>query len=149
MLKEIKNKHQHYFKDKQGRRQGEFKWWWTSGQILQHCFYVNDSLHGECKTWHEIGNLGTHYFFLNNNFHGEYKMWYDNGQLEIHCYIVKGTYHGEYKHWWHDGTLIDHFFYVDDKKVSFDEIPYPVTPEDYVYFVLKYNMQLLPVETKC
>ena len=122
MLIEIKNKYEHYFEDNQGRKQGEYKTWWENGNLNRHGFYVNDV------------------------YHGEYKAFRANGKPFNHCFNVNGSTHGEYKSWREDGSVWEHCFYVDDREVSFDKIPYPITPEEVMLFKLKYNLQLLPVE---
>lgn len=101
MLREVKNKRVHCFLDDHFLKQGEYKKWRKTGELREHCFYIDGERHGEFKRWNR------------------------NGQLSCHCFFVNGEF------------------------TMFDIIPYPVTPDDYVYFVLKYNMQLLPVEKVC
>lgn len=125
MLREFNLKNVHYFVDDRNRYQGEFKRWWDNGQIMQHLFYIDGKKHGEFKTWHKNCRPWRHCFFINDRVHGECKEWYVDGQIRSHC------------------------FYNDGEQVSFEEIPYPTTPEDLMYFKLKYNLLLLPVETKC
>lgn len=126
MLEEIKTvDEEYYFIDEHGHKQGEFKQYWE-GVLGIQCFYVNDYEHGEYKVWYESGNqLEAHYIYKNGQLHGEYKEWYENGQLSLH------------------------FFYVNGEPVSFNEIPYPTTPEELMYFKLKYDLPLLPKEDKC
>jgi antitoxin component YwqK of YwqJK toxin-antitoxin module len=117
-LTEHKSKCQHYFKDENGQKQGECKWWHDNGQLWMHYFYVDGKQHGEFKSWYENGKLGVHCFFVDGKRHGEYKERYSSGQLWRHC------------------------FYVDDKIViDFFKDPdlCPVTDEDKTYFALKYG----------
>jgi antitoxin component YwqK of YwqJK toxin-antitoxin module len=117
-LKEIKTDTEHYFEDEFCQIHGEYKWWYSNGQLGRHCFYVDDKLHGE------------------------YKRWYDNGQLLVHCFYVDDNRHGEFKRWYSDGQLSKHCFYVDGNKViDFLDDPeeYPTSDEDKTYFVLKYG----------
>ena len=120
MLREITNKHQHYFRDEKGLYQGEFKTWRKDGTLWAHGIYVDGKVHGEYKRWWANGERSEHSFYRNDKHHGEYKSWHENGQLQYHCFFVNGT------------------------EVSFDEIPYPTTPEERMLFVLKYDLQLLP-----
>lgn len=91
-----------------------------------------------------------HYFFdEQGRIQGEYKVFWNNGQMNRHLFMLDDKWHGEYKQWHENGTLSYHCFFVNDEEVSFDEIPYPKTPEDRMYFTLKYNLPLLPVETTC
>jgi antitoxin component YwqK of YwqJK toxin-antitoxin module len=63
-LTEIKTDTEHYFEDEFGNKQGEYKAWYSDGQLWVHCFYVDDKVHGE------------------------YKLWYSDGQIWVHCYYV-------------------------------------------------------------
>jgi len=67
MLTEIKNEYEQYFADEQGRAQGEYKAWHSSGQQRTHCFFKDDVLHGEYKSWYTTGVLAHHNFVCNNN----------------------------------------------------------------------------------
>lgn len=78
---------------------------------------------------------------------GEYK--WNTAQLKYRCFYVNNIRHGEYMSCYHTGHICWHCFYVDGKDVSFDKIPYPTTPEERMLFMLKYDLQLLPVEIKC
>lgn len=144
MLQETRNLFSCYFLDMQGRRQGEYKSWYNNGQAERHCFYLNDMLHGEHKMWFENGQIREHSFLIDGNYHGEFKEWHENGQPSRHCFAVNNKRHGEYKSWDKDGRLRDHCFFVNDREKSFEEIPYPTTPEECMLFTLKYNLQLLP-----
>lgn len=67
MLTEHKTNGYHYFKDKQGRKQGEAKWWYKNGKLGAHCFYVDDNRQGESKWWCEKNDqLWCHNFFVND-----------------------------------------------------------------------------------
>ena len=125
MLREIKTDTEHYFEDEHGRIQGEYKQWWDTGQLWEHSYYVDSQRQGE------------------------YKEYYENGTLKFHLFYNKGWYHGEYKECWADGQILSHCFYVNDKKKSFKILPLPVTPEERMLFLLKYDLPLLPVEMKC
>jgi antitoxin component YwqK of YwqJK toxin-antitoxin module len=117
-LTEVKTKTLHYFKDEDGKMQGECKWWYSNGPPQKHCFYKDGKKHGEYKWWYSNGELQEHSFYKDGKFHGEYKSWDRNGQLRRHC------------------------FYKDGKKViDFIDNPelYPVTEEDKTVFVIKYG----------
>jgi antitoxin component YwqK of YwqJK toxin-antitoxin module len=117
-LKEIKTKYQHYFEDESGKKQGEYKAWYSDGQLREHCYYVDDNRHGEFKWWYSDGQLATHCYYVDDNRHGEFKWWYSDGQLATHC------------------------FFVDDKVViDFRDEPeeYPTSAEVKTYFALKYG----------
>lgn len=70
------------------------------------------------------------------------RFYYQHGQISEYTIFKNGRRHGEHKAWFADGTLREHYFYVYGKHVSFDEIPFPITPEDHLYFKLKYDLPL-------
>ena len=74
--------------------EGEYKEWWITGQLYQHCFYKNGQRDGEYEEWH------------------------GNGQLYKHCFYKNGAYDGEFKQWSSDGKLHVHQLYKDDKIVK-------------------------------
>jgi antitoxin component YwqK of YwqJK toxin-antitoxin module len=117
-LKEIKTEIEHYFVDESGKKQGEYKWWYSNGQTWMHCFYVDGKQHGEFKAWHENGQTWVHCFYVDGKRHGEYKTWYLNGQLRRHCFYVD------------DNKVIDFFKEPDE---------YPTSAEVKTYFALKYG----------
>lgn len=146
MLTEIKNRNYHYFDDGQGRKQGEYKEWWSNGRLGTHCFYINNVMHGEFKEWHDNGLKWVECFYVNGNQHGEYKLWWQNGQLKVHAMFVNGKRHGEYKWYDYNGHVHSHCFFIDGVVALFDKIPYPATPEERMIFKLKCDIPLLPLE---
>jgi antitoxin component YwqK of YwqJK toxin-antitoxin module len=117
-LTEHKSKYQHYFEDENGHRQGESKWWHSSGQLGRHCYYVDGKLHGEYKWWNDNGKLRGHCFYVDGKLNGEYKTWHDHGQPWVHCFYQNGE------------VVIDFF---KDPDLC------PVTDEVKTYFALKYG----------
>jgi antitoxin component YwqK of YwqJK toxin-antitoxin module len=66
-LTEFKSDAEHYFIDENGQKQGEYKSWYSNGQLREHGFFVDGKLHGEFKWWHENGHLYTHCFYVDGN----------------------------------------------------------------------------------
>lgn len=92
-------------------------------------------------------------YFINEHghWHGEFKEWWVSTLMKIprtHCFYVNDKRHGEYKYWDSNGILLHHCFFVNDIYTPFSEILYPNTAEDRLYFTLKYNLPLLPIETE-
>jgi antitoxin component YwqK of YwqJK toxin-antitoxin module len=141
-LKEIKTETEHYFEDESGQIQGEYKLWYSNGQLREHCYYVDGQRHGEFKEWYPSGQIWEHCYYVDDNLHGEYKAWHDNGQLREHYFFVDGKRHGEYKSWYSDGQQWVHCFYQNGEEVvDFLKNPElsPATNEDKTYLVLKYG----------
>ena len=66
MLREIKNKSEHYFEDDLGRIQGEYKAWHDNGVLWDHRYYVDGKLHGELKSWYANGVLREHQYWVDD-----------------------------------------------------------------------------------
>ena len=45
--------------------EGEYKCWYSNGQLFQHCFYKNGKLDGEFKLWRIDGELAQHCLYKN------------------------------------------------------------------------------------
>jgi len=126
-LKELKH-NGIWFSEK--RWEGEFKRWYSNGQLFVHCFYNGkDIFKGEYKRWHENGQLFIYCNYKNNKKVGEYKRWWDNGQLLIHNFYrgiidkysiiyYQGKndkrFKGEYKKWNKNGQLVRHIIFNKD-----------------------------------
>ena len=87
-MKEIKNKRCHYHENDKGQKHGEYKRYWSNGQLDIHCHYNNDQWHGEYKSYWDNGQVWYHGHFNKGQLHGEYKRHHDNGQLWVHAYDV-------------------------------------------------------------
>jgi len=70
--------------------EGEYKEWYSNGELAIHCFYENGEREGEYKEWYENGQLDTHCFYKDDLREGEYKSWYYNGELWEHCFYKNG-----------------------------------------------------------
>jgi len=64
--------------------EGEFKWWWGNGQLVEHCHYVDRKYEGEYKSWHENGQLWKQCYYVNGKLEGERKVWHEDGRLWEH-----------------------------------------------------------------
>lgn len=148
MLKEIKNKATHHFRDENDIAQGEYKTWFDNGDIRMHCFFIDGKVNGEFKMWRKNSQIYEHSFYVNGDRHGECKLWHTNGILSLHCLFMNGKQHGEYKSWKPSGKLETHCFFSNGDYACVNDLPLR-TPEDRMYFVLKYNLPLLPVEQTC
>lgn len=95
----------------------------------------------------EVNNLYRHYYIDGQGrYQGEFAEWWQCGRLFRLAFFTDNVLHGEYMSWQIDGKLSFHGFYIHGKKVSFDELPYPKTEEDHMYFKLKYDLPLLTDE---
>lgn len=64
------------------------------------CSYVNGKLNGEYKTWYSNGNLHTQAFYIHGKLDGIYKKWHENGELYKEASYIDGKLHIIYKMWY-------------------------------------------------
>ena len=70
------------YKNSNGKKHGNCKWWYPNGQIMYDFNYQNDKKHGNCKLWGFKGDLIYNDNYQHGKKHGNCKWWYENGQLE-------------------------------------------------------------------
>ena len=66
MLREIKNRDCHYFKDEFNYIWGEFKTFHINGELNRHANYHNGARHGEHKRWNIHKRLIGHIYYVND-----------------------------------------------------------------------------------
>ena len=101
-----------------GKLNGEYKEWYTNGQLFEHKHYADGKLNGEYKEWYDHGQISTHAYYVDNKLHGDYKEWHSHGQLYTQMYYVNDKLHGEHKIWNEDGRLVVHTFWVHGEEVT-------------------------------
>ena len=79
----------HYYSDT------EFKLWYKSGQLSTHCYLKDGLKNGEYKWWWSSykqipGKLGVQCYYKNNKKEGEHRVWYPNGEEREHGYYING-----------------------------------------------------------
>lgn len=99
-----------------GKKNGEYKNWYMTGNLSDKGFYVNDKLHGEIKSWYASGELFNRCYYLNGMLHGEYTSWYQNRLIRYKEVYLNGKRHGDCKDWYSTGKLSSHEIYMDGKK---------------------------------
>ncbi len=100
-----------------GKKEGEYKEWWNSGQLYCQCYFKEDKLEGEAKEWCENGQLWRLCYYKEGKEEGEYKEWYENGQLWRQCYYKEGELEGEYKVWYSNGQLWRQCYYKEGELI--------------------------------
>lgn len=104
--------------NKEGKREGEYKVWHENGKLDSQCYYKNGKLEGEYKCWNENGQTWIQSYYKEGEIDGEYKSWYFTGKLAIHCYYKEGKLEGEYKGWDFQGILNKHYLYKNNEIVQ-------------------------------
>ena len=70
--------------------EGEYKEWYSNGQLWKHCFYKDGEPHGEYKSWDSYNKLQIHGFYVDGEKHGHFKE-YDFGRLYKHSIYNMGV----------------------------------------------------------
>lgn len=149
-MKEFRHPTYHYFCDDNKQIQGEYKSWYLNGKLSSHCFFIDNLLNGPFKRYYEsTGHLAQECNYINGNIEGEMFVYWESGELQKHCHVKNTQYHGEFKEYTRSGELIEHCFYISGQRISFKDIPFPKCEIDRMYFILKYDLPLLPVEATC
>jgi len=86
--------------------------WYSNGQLRKQVSFLRDGkLNGECKFWRENGQLWTHSFYRDGRLEGEHKSWYDDGRFMIGKFYRNGDLNGEHRIWKRDGSRESHMYY--------------------------------------
>ena len=62
-LTEFKNEYGHYFEDEQGNLQGEYKAFWSNGNLMKQGNYKDDKLHGKFTWFNDDGSIAIITYF--------------------------------------------------------------------------------------
>ena len=74
--------------------------------------------YGEYKSYYSNGQIYIHCFYKDGQRDGEYKRYYSNGQIYIRCFYKDGKADGKYIHYYSNGQIYAHCFYKDGKKME-------------------------------
>ena len=82
-----------------GKSDGEYKFWYESGNQQYHHFPINDSL-DEVNIWFENGQLKNKYTKKGWKKEGEFRQWYDDGSLQTISNYKDNKEDGEWKQYY-------------------------------------------------
>ena len=125
--------------------------YWPNGHPKWQYIKEDGTIHGEVKRWHENGQLQGKHIRVHGKYHGLYQWWHNNGQIAVYCFCHDDKIHGEYKAWGTDGEIRDHRLQINGSmRIDFLHQPqlYPNTESERLAFMLKYNVRLLPENTR-
>lgn len=71
-----------------GTREGEYKIWYSNGQICMRNFYRHGRSEGSAKWWNEDGKLKETKFYRNGILEGEFRYW--DGGADSYFYFKNG-----------------------------------------------------------
>ncbi len=104
---EQKRKLKCQYRTRFGIKDGEYKEWFSHGQLKKQTTFVDGKIKGENKEWFYLNVVNNlllvEHTWVDDVLHGKYKEWFDNGQLKVQTTYVKGKLHGEYKSWRYTG----------------------------------------------
>lgn len=122
--------------DDAGRRTGQWRRWWPSGQLRWQTGYRDGRQHGPWKAWSETGKLTSEGSFVSGKRDGPWQRWRSDGSTESIGRFVAGQRHGSWREYHPDGSLAGTGRYVDGQRVVWREFrpdgrprtPAPVAP---------------------
>ncbi|WP_223512288.1 toxin-antitoxin system YwqK family antitoxin [Pseudomonas sp. GL-B-19] len=82
-------------RDEKNRKQGDFKEWFSDGQLRDHKIYKDDKLEGLALTWHDNGQLASSSPYSDGNPHGLSQYWKRDGSLSSECRYEAGVRQGK------------------------------------------------------
>jgi len=71
--------------------EGEYKEWYTNGQLFIHNHFKNGKLNGKFESRRKNGQLYVRCYYKNDKLDGEYKEWHYIGRLIKHCHYKNGV----------------------------------------------------------
>jgi antitoxin component YwqK of YwqJK toxin-antitoxin module len=92
---------------------GQYKSWYTNGQLKIQYTLKYSKLNGNSKKWYENGNLKEECTYKNGEYDELYRMWYYNGILDIECIYKNGKKNGPHKEWYENEQLREEYTYKD------------------------------------
>ena len=101
--------------DANKKRTGEWKDYYSNGQLKQVASYKNGDFEGETVSYHENGKLEGSGRMKDGWFDGEWKSYYDNGQLESIKKYENTKLVGESKYYHRNGQLEASSKYINGK----------------------------------
>lgn len=93
----------------------KYETFYLTGGIMSREFYKNGKLEGERKYWYQDGQLQEQDFYRNGKREGEHKSWYDDGQINIQEFYQGGKLEKERKVWYENGRVRMKEFYRNGK----------------------------------
>lgn len=91
---------------KDGRKHGEYRIWWGSGQLMTKSTYVEGSLNGLETEWYENGQMSSQCDHKDGKPHGIYTTWYENGKKWSETTYEDGKQHGVATMWGENGEVL-------------------------------------------
>jgi antitoxin component YwqK of YwqJK toxin-antitoxin module len=89
---------------KDGKFDGEKKYWYRNSQIKQIKNYKNGILNGKWTAWYENGQIEAEGFYKDGDENGKRTAWYENGQIEAEGFYKDGDENGKWTTWYENGN---------------------------------------------
>lgn len=103
-----------------GKKDGEWKYWYKNGQVKEEVIYKNGQWDGQSKTWYKNGQKKSEIFYKNNLLSGPLTLWYENGQRRITADFNE-LRAGLVTAWYENGKMKTRGFLDFDKKPPIKE----------------------------
>jgi antitoxin component YwqK of YwqJK toxin-antitoxin module len=108
---------------KDGVKHGmQFDWWWTSGNLLEVCEYIDGVREGKYLRWWRDGTLAEECFYKQGKRHGLRRRWSSKGKLRTACYYDEGRPTGVERRMCDNGQLIEWLYEEGDNTHELSKI---------------------------
>lgn len=99
----------------QGKLDGIYQTWYSSGPLRSESFYKEDKLQGRYTFWYETGEKQEESFYVDGDLQGSYKEWYQSGQLSYEANYENDYESGTVNYWYKDGQLEEQYIRLNGK----------------------------------
>ena len=105
---------------KNGKKEGSWLWYWSTGQLAKKGNYKNGKWNGAWVTYFKNGKLWSKGNYKNDVNEGAWAYYYDNGQLSAKGNFKNGRREGTWVNYNEDGTMWERLSgtYKDGEKIS-------------------------------
>lgn len=102
--KEISQRYEGTFKN--GKKDGEGKYFYSNGEICYEGGFRNDSFYGKGTLYYDNGQKKYEGSFMNNVYSGQGELYFDNGQINLKGNFFKGEITGEGQQFSQNGYVV-------------------------------------------
>ncbi len=101
--------------NEKGLENGEWKYYYTSGQLVRVRNFANGKYQGNSLTYYRNGQLAEKSEYVNDLREGNYQTWYPTGVLKAEGHFKAGMKNGSMKNYDKFGNLLNEGYYVMNK----------------------------------
>jgi len=101
-----------------GVKDGDFKKFYITGELLSLSTYINNRLEGQWTTFRKNGKIKQKCNYVNNKIEGEFIEYYENENIREIYTFVAGQRNGKYTGFYENGNIRSTCIYNSDKFID-------------------------------